>query len=417
MSEPELQEDFLPRWQTHSHLDALSTSSAQASQQVQTTPYLYPGPVPPPPPQSGQQQRLQGLQQSPTVGQSQSSRQPQPPRISQLLEQEQASGFSGSSPYSLSAHNQLNRSTSLGGGVSGNTLSSRGRRQHHPPDDIEGAFHSDNQGVSSPRGSGQSQLQTSLYPSSVAYHQAQTLTSQHSGNSNAVPPAGGDSYSEMYFSGSGGGHAPKRSQTQHDASTSARSGRSPMRTNTSNQSLMDSYAQQSQYSPTTSSSYTPYPPASGSGNLPPAPYHTHSRSHSQAKGEAMTPPIASPYTPGALNSTPYSSPYGMELSTSPVPPPPRQSSNSTPNTPFPYAHPSQSPGGGQYYQQDLMQVDVPQHKRRASGFRRVRDSRDLRPYVNAQPSGRRMDASGTFLSVCRAPFDALYLFRRSLSSL
>lgn len=405
MSEPELQEDFLPRWQTHSHLDALSSSTTQAPQQTQATPYLYTGGVPPPPPQSGQQQRLQALQQSPTGGQSQSSRQPQPPRISQLLEQEQGSGFSGSSPYNnLSGHNQLNRSASLGGGASGATSSVRGRRQHHPPDDLEGAFHSDNQGLSSPRGSGQSQLQTSLYPSSVAYHQAQTLTSQHSGNSNTASPAAGDPYSDMYFNGSGAGHAPKRSQTQHDASTSVRSGRSPMRSNTSNQSLIDSYTQQSQYSPTTASSYAPYPPTSGSGALPPAPYHAHSRSHSQVKGEPMTPPIASAYTPGALNSTPYSPSYGMESSTSPVPPPPRQSSNSTPNTPFPYAHPSQSPGGGQYYQQDLMQVDAPQHKRRASGFKRVRDARDLRPYVNAQPGGRRMDASGTFLSVYCARF-------------
>ncbi|KAG1729189.1 kinase-like domain-containing protein [Suillus paluster] len=45
-----------------------------------------------------------------------------------------------------------------------------------------------------------------------------------------------------------------------------------------------------------------------------------------------------------------------------------------------------------------MVVDQPQHRRRASGFRRVRDTRDLRPYVNTQPSGRRMDANGTFLS-------------------
>ncbi|KAG0701334.1 kinase-like domain-containing protein [Suillus ampliporus] len=45
-----------------------------------------------------------------------------------------------------------------------------------------------------------------------------------------------------------------------------------------------------------------------------------------------------------------------------------------------------------------MVVDQPQHRRRASGFRRVRDTRDLRPYVNPQPSGRRMDTSGVFLS-------------------
>jgi dual specificity protein kinase YAK1 len=49
-----------------------------------------------------------------------------------------------------------------------------------------------------------------------------------------------------------------------------------------------------------------------------------------------------------------------------------------------------------------MQVDVvPQHKRRASGFKRVRDARDLRPYVNTQPAGRRMDSTGTYLSPLR----------------
>jgi dual specificity protein kinase YAK1 len=47
-----------------------------------------------------------------------------------------------------------------------------------------------------------------------------------------------------------------------------------------------------------------------------------------------------------------------------------------------------------------MLVDpAPQHRRRASGFRRVRDSRDLRPYVNTQPAGRRIDANGVVLSV------------------
>ncbi|KAF9233322.1 kinase-like domain-containing protein [Melanogaster broomeanus] len=49
-----------------------------------------------------------------------------------------------------------------------------------------------------------------------------------------------------------------------------------------------------------------------------------------------------------------------------------------------------------------MVVDaVPQHRRRASGFRRVRDNRDLRPYVNNQPTGRRVDSNGTVLSPLR----------------
>ncbi|KAF8441687.1 kinase-like domain-containing protein [Boletus edulis BED1] len=49
-----------------------------------------------------------------------------------------------------------------------------------------------------------------------------------------------------------------------------------------------------------------------------------------------------------------------------------------------------------------MLVDpAPQHRRRASGFRRVRDSRDLRPYVNNHPAGRRVDANGVVLSPIR----------------
>ena len=45
-----------------------------------------------------------------------------------------------------------------------------------------------------------------------------------------------------------------------------------------------------------------------------------------------------------------------------------------------------------------MMVDPPA-KRRASGLRRVRDQRDLRPQIQTRPASRRMDASGTFLSV------------------
>lgn len=46
-----------------------------------------------------------------------------------------------------------------------------------------------------------------------------------------------------------------------------------------------------------------------------------------------------------------------------------------------------------------MAVEFPPPKRRASGLRRVRDQRDLRPFVNPTPLGRRMDASGSYLSV------------------
>ncbi|KAI0789116.1 kinase-like protein [Abortiporus biennis] len=48
-----------------------------------------------------------------------------------------------------------------------------------------------------------------------------------------------------------------------------------------------------------------------------------------------------------------------------------------------------------------MAIEVPPPKRRASGLRRVRDQRDLRPYVATQPFGRRMDSSGIYLSPVR----------------
>ncbi|EPQ57311.1 kinase-like protein [Gloeophyllum trabeum ATCC 11539] len=50
-----------------------------------------------------------------------------------------------------------------------------------------------------------------------------------------------------------------------------------------------------------------------------------------------------------------------------------------------------------------MMVDGPsaKHAQRTSGFRRVRDQRDLRPNVNPQPAGRRIDSDGNFLSPLR----------------
>ncbi|KAH8119096.1 kinase-like domain-containing protein [Phellopilus nigrolimitatus] len=48
-----------------------------------------------------------------------------------------------------------------------------------------------------------------------------------------------------------------------------------------------------------------------------------------------------------------------------------------------------------------MAVEMNTHKRRASGFKRVRDQRDLRPYISAQPGGRRGDSNGQFLSPLR----------------
>ncbi|THG98396.1 hypothetical protein EW026_g3774 [Hermanssonia centrifuga] len=77
---------------------------------------------------------------------------------------------------------------------------------------------------------------------------------------------------------------------------------------------------------------------------------------------------------------------------------------SQPPTPLSYGHqppvppPSQSP----YYVREEQPMAVePPPKRRASGLRRVRDQRDLRPYVNTQPAARRMDGTGVYLSPVR----------------
>ncbi|KAF8270280.1 hypothetical protein EI94DRAFT_1470619, partial [Lactarius quietus] len=85
----------------------------------------------------------------------------------------------------------------------------------------------------------------------------------------------------MYFN-TPGAQPPKRAHTQHDSSTAARVARSPLRAN-ANTSLLDPYAQQSQYSPT-SASYNYQSPT------------FHSRSHSQTKVEVVTPPASSPYS-------------------------------------------------------------------------------------------------------------------------
>ncbi|KAJ3514119.1 hypothetical protein NLJ89_g2567 [Agrocybe chaxingu] len=326
------------------------------------------------------------------------------PRISQLLEQEQQLGAT-LSPYSAGGQSQLTRSTSLGGSAGGNISSARIRR-HHPSDDLEGNFNSDNQVVGGPRQ--QPQLShNSFYSSSVGY-QSQSLSS--TGNTNANS-ASSDPYSDMYYNGSAT-HPPKRLQPgQQDVSHSSavRGGRSPMRVpNTPiSASPLDQYSHQAQYSPTSQTfSY---------GNTVDQRTHTgtyqsHSRNHSQIKTEVASPPGSSSYSSPSANSgyssTNYSSPYSMDTSS---PHPPMQShvntqlgikaSLSNPSTPLSYMHPT-SAQGSHYYAQEPMAVDPPP-KRRAPGFRRVRTVHDLQPKLDTTPAGRRMGADGTYLSPLR----------------
>ena len=416
MSEPELlaymstNDDFdLPRWHTQQPHDALS-SSAQAAQTAAQSSYLY---GQGPPPQSGvSSNRLPAIHQSPS-----STGHSRQPRAAQLMDEDQQYSLNAN-PYS--SGNMLSRSVSMGGAAT-----SRGRR-HHLPDDLEGAFNVEGGSAQRQSGHGLPQhVSTSLYPSSVVYQQSPSLSatasSANTSNSgvNVVDP-----YQDAYFPSSGN-HPPKRSQTTHDASTSSRTPRSPHRGANPSHAMLDPYSpQQSQYNPP-SSAY-PYSPTAESRTFPPqASYQTHSRTQSQAKAEPMTPPLPPPYRAAVKQedhpmTSAYSPPTAMQPAntyspsyhmnaTSPTPAAQNltvtrqaRSSVSQPPTPLSY-HSSQGSGTthSPYYGQDHQPMAVePPPKHRPSGLRRVRDQRDLRPYVNPQPSGRRMDTTGAYLSVC-----------------
>src|SRR6266851_2356895 len=397
MSEPELaymsgaNDDFdLPRWQTQSaHIPSdLLPSSIQSAHSAANPSYLYP--VPPPPAQPSSSASSRNRAQPSSVHHPSSSSNTRPPRVNQLLEDDSPLS-STSLPYLSTPQNQLSRSASLGASASAG--SARARR-HHMPDDLEGAYGTANATPSSH----QRQQSNSFYNSSVAFQTTSFGANASDSNLNSQPTSTDPTYQDIYFS-SPGGQPPKRSHTQHDPSTTNRAVRSPHRAN-ANPSLLDPYAQQSQYSPTSA----PYNYQSS---------NFHGRSHSQTKVEAVTPPATSPYSqPNAPPPPPppiYSPSYAMDTGSPHLPPsalltqPLKQHiSVSTPSTPIGFPAPQHSPAPpGPYYpqsQEQPMMVDPPA-KRRASGLRRVRDQRDLRPQVQTRPAARRMDASGTFLSV------------------
>lgn len=407
-------DDFdLPRWHTQLPHDALSSSAQAAQSAAQASSYLYTqGQTQLPPPQSAASaNRLPPLQQSPN-----SSRQP---RMNQLLDEDQTYPMN-SLPYLSPGNAHLSRSASLGG-AQALTSGSRARR-HHMQDDLEGAFSVENVNSQRHTPTGLPQhSQNSLYPSSVAYHQgapALASTGSNASAANAATPA--DPYQDAYFP-SPAAHLPKRAQTQHDPSTSTRNARSPLRGVNPSHPMLDPYSpQQNQYNapntaPPPPSAY-PYSPSSDNRQFSSQSYQAqHTRSQSHVKSERGTPPGPPPaYSPQSgvqSSSGVYSPPYPMET-TSPAPSSSQnlsahrvaqRPSISQPSTPLSY-HPSQSPvGGTQYFNKDHqpMAVEFPPPKRRASGLRRVRDQRDLRPFVNTTPAGRRMDATGLYLSVSK----------------
>ncbi|KAF9233323.1 hypothetical protein BU15DRAFT_11464, partial [Melanogaster broomeanus] len=95
----------------------------------------------------------------------------------------------------------------------------------------------------------------------------------------------------MYYNGTGG-NIPKRSHPQQDPTTP--SGRSPMR---AGNALLDPYQQQARYSPSTTPSYLYGSSSDAQRGNPSANYQSHSRNHSQSKGDTSTSPIPTPFSP------------------------------------------------------------------------------------------------------------------------
>ncbi|KAJ3473507.1 hypothetical protein NLI96_g12969 [Meripilus lineatus] len=245
MSEPELlaymsgtNEDYdLPRWHTQLPHDSLSSSAQAAQSAAQASSYLFSQqqqPSQPQPPLSSTNQRLPAVHQSPG-----SSRQL---RIAQLVDEDQHYGMNSIPYLSAGGTTQLSRSTSLGGAAS--AVSGSRTRRHHAPDDLEGAFSQDS--ISSQRHTptGLSQPHNALYPQSVAYHQASSV-SNPAANPTTNSASAPDPYQDAYFTGPSA-HPPKRSQTQIDTSTSSRAPRSPLRATNPSQALLDPYSPQQQ---------------------------------------------------------------------------------------------------------------------------------------------------------------------------
>lgn len=274
------------------------------------------------------------------------------------------------------------------------------------------------------------QISQSFYPPSVTYATSQPAQlTGHSTNSSLGNVTANDPYQqESHYSGTPS--QGRRHTTAVKLEEAPASVRSPRRVQAGQGAtpLLDPYSQLQQigsqspgtaYSPTS----TVYQQYSSPSELTAASPYQPPQQQANLKTEARSSPLGSPFAgqrtlppPPAQASSQYH--YPMDT-TSPGPSQSTQATGqhqyasqgsmplrqtmSTPNTPLSYQH-AQQLGQAQYHtmpQDDSMAVEANVHKRRASGFRRVRDSRDLKPYVNNQSTGRRQDANGQFLSPLR----------------
>lgn len=458
MSEPELvaymtgNEDFdLPRWQPHHYQDPLSSSAqaAQAAQQAVFAGSAYSA-APPPPPQSipaavTARQRPIINTHHPITAQPESARNP---RLSHLFDSDQQLGHT----YLSSGQAQLSRSASLGGSVGGAGAAGIGsgafsarRNRHHMADDLESAYMNDGaQERATDRLQQHRQLavapqQTaqSFYPAGIQYNPTQQQMPGHSVNTNIAPssaPAISDSYQSTHYAGASDQPRRHNTTTRVDESMSSRSPRRSQTGQVSSSPLLDPYSQIQQLTSQASSAYSPsataYSYASPTEMPSASTYHPQSISQQPSvKVEASTSPLSSPFPgqrnlpPPPVQATSHYSHYPMDTSPGPShssqatphhlssqPMMPLRQTMSTPSTPLSYQHAQQSQGQYQTAMEDQMAIEVNPHKRRASGLKRIRDHRELRPYVNVQPAGRRGDANGQFLSVRR-----VFVYSRVLS--
>ena len=363
-------DDFdLPRWSNSAHSSHLAVHASQ-SNGGQYSLYGQTAPLPQQPPSHHDIARL------PSIGQQTSSSSRHPPRLPHLLETEEGHS-SGQDQGSSIMH--LARSTSMNTGA-------RGRRQ---PDDLERAYASESQ---VPPGSSSRQQINPFYPSSVAYQQAASPAAA------SHPSPSVDGY--MYY---GSSATPRRTQVHDRESSPANPAQSPPV-----MSQLDPYVQPQQPPMFASTNYSDYV-------TPPQQSSTNTAFSSQVKEPTETDIRASPYLPQHPQAPAMSTQPSTNLSYAPPPypsmdtqasqpqlgvssSPSRPASHSTPNTPFSHSH---SQMQQQYYsmsQPDQMNVES-QPRRRSIGFKRVRDAKDLRPYINHSASGRRMDHEGNHLSV------------------
>lgn len=413
----------LPRWASDSfssyNHDPLS-SSAQAAQAAQQSYHSSPfnGPPPPPPHSSSARPTINTHHSGNSIGESQPTS-ARNPRVTHF--------FEGENQFLSTGQANLSRSASLGNPIGnsaglGAAYASRRGRQHMQ-NDLESAYFEDpGQANSVERhqphrslGSSQ-QIQQSFYPSSVAYATPQQPPLPgHSSN----PSIEGSNQIDVFQDNSYAGtptHARKNTIKVEDTGSS---GRSPRRQQTGQSSLLDPYAQLQQlssqtpstaYSPTSTlyqystptemQNASPYQPQqqtpktmtgpnsplgspfSGQRTLPPPPPYSHYAMDTTSPGPSHA-------SQGGLQHS-YSAPGTTSI----------RQSLSTPNTPLSFQH-AQQLAQAQYHTapDDPMGMESSLHKRRASGFKRVRDQRELKSYVNAQPAGRRGDVNGQFLSV------------------